>query len=244
MKKNDLWMLGLAMICSSCRLGNLIIPGTNSPTSASNNTPTSSTNGFYVTQPKSLKFYATLSATVEKDAPTDQIPHFISQYITNPVALWVTDASSGLAGLAAPTGTQGFPIYLDSSNHLSYSQTTTPRTFWQDPACQRNLLVNETGTILPNPGVTSPPDNTLPLSGSILLTVQIINQFQGTCAPSFSAMHQCYLDSTQCGGTDSNANATLQAQVIELFAPWIQSQTIQTSDIPNLSGYAYEVSYQ
>ncbi len=233
-----LWLCGLSMTLSSCRFGNLLIPSSNSNTTSSDKV-----SGFYVAQPQSLKFYATLTSTIEKDAPTDQIPNLLSKYITNPVALILENSATGLAGLTSPTGTQAFPVLVDSANHLNYLASTTPQKFWQDANCQKYLQISETGTVTQNPGVTPPIGNTYRLSGSIQLTIQVITQFQGDCSPSFQAMHQCYLDSSQCGGSDPSSNASLQAQAIQIFAPWINSQTIQVSDIPNLTNYAYEVSY-
>jgi hypothetical protein len=117
-------------------------------------------------------------------------------------------------------------------------------TYWKNSECQNYLEITETGRLLPSLSVKSPIGNTLPLSGNIQLNIHVINKFTGQCNDSFKNIAQCYQDSSQCGGKDSTENDDLQATVVDLFRPWIESKAMTSADIPDLVNYAYEVSYQ
>jgi hypothetical protein len=241
-KLNRIVFTVFTLSLSGCYLGNYRILGTSSQ--SANSSSSDGVSGFYVTEPQSLKFYATFTNTIERAASTSLIPNLLSQRITNPVALLLQDANTGAAILAAPTGTDGFPVTVDRDMNLTYNSSTSPQTLWLDPNCKRYLQVGESGKVTKDPSITNPSGNTHRLSGSLQLTVQVIYQFQGDCAPSLQSIYQCYMDSSQCGGTNVTANLDLQALVVRMFAPWIESQTIQISDIPHLSNYAYEVEYR
>ncbi len=233
--------LSLALTLSGCYIGNQTVY---LPTPVA--TGTSDTiSGYYLANPSSLKFYATEVQTIEKDAPVTQIPAEITQDFTNPLIFVINDYTSGASVLAAPDATSGFPVTVNTTTlALSYSATTRSATFWQDPKCTSSVLIKESGTLTQNANVAAPAGNTYPLKGSLQLTLQVITRLQGNCTASFVAMYACYQESTQCGGTSTKTNLSLQGEVIHIFAPWINSGTIQASDIPNLTGYAYEVTYQ
>lgn len=231
-------------LLSGCRLGNLFLPGNSNSNSYSSGRSSDGVSGYYVAEPQTLKFYATQTNTIEKDASLDQIPALIGQYISNPVALILQDPSTGQAAFTTPQGSQGFPTNVDSNLKINFLGTTQPKLFWMDPACKKHLEVSESGQVIRSNQVVAPFGNKLPLAGKIELTIQVIYQFEGDCTASFSAIHLCYLDSNQCGGSDSKTNSQLQAIAVKTFAPWIDSQTIQVSDIPYLTQLSYEVSYQ
>ena len=244
LKLNRTFFTILTLSLSGCHLGNYRIPGATNQNANPSQSSSDGVSGLYVTEPQSLKFYATFTNTIERAASTSLIPNLLSQRITNPVALLLQDANTGAAILASPTGTHGFPVTMDRDMNLTYNSSTSPQTLWLDPNCKRYLQVGESGKITKDSSIPNPTSNHYRLSGSLQLTVQIIYQFQGDCAPSLQAIYQCYMDSSQCGGTDSTSNLDLQAVAIRMFTPWIESQTIQVSDIPHLSNYAYEVIYQ
>jgi hypothetical protein len=232
-------LLGLIPAFSGCRLGNqTIYPEVNQKRSLG------PINGYYVANPTTLTLYATTTQTQMKSAPITQIPEMISKTITNPVGIAIQNGLTGEAVFFSPSTNLAFPIDIQPNMRLTYARDTTQKTFWKDPDCQKYLQIYQDGQVLINPSVSPPPGTTLSLAGSIQLSIQIIHTFEGNCAPTFQSLYLCYQNSTQCGGSDPVTNTHLQAKVIQTFAPWIQSQTIEVSDIPHLTNFAFEVSYQ
>jgi hypothetical protein len=227
----------LFSVFSGCRLGSYV----EAPARAPNPDKIS---GYYSTQPQTLKLFATTAQTHEESGAISMIPQEVGQFITNPVALIIQDLTTGSAALTSPTGKHALPIYVNEDSTLTYHGKTASMTYWQDPECQYYLEISENGKFTKTPPIATPSGSDLPLSGKLELTIQVINKFQGNCAASFTLISKCYQDVNDCGGKDSTENEDLQAIVIELLDPWIQSKAILPADIPNLVNYAYEVSYQ
>jgi len=227
----------LSWIASGCRLGSFVDPA---PIPLNPD----QISGYYVVLPQKLKLYATTAQTTQQTGAISLIPQEVAQFMTNPVALILEDLPSGAAALTTPKGKHALPVYVNTDNTLTYHGTTPNRTYWLDPECQSYLEIAESGKVIKTTSVTAPLGNELPLTGKLELKIQVITQFEGNCLPTFSSIAKCYQDVTQCAGKDSTENETLQATVIELLNPWIQSKAILPADIPNLVNYAYEVSYQ
>ncbi len=233
----------VSWLSSGCRLGDQIV---NAPSPNPDRY-----SGYYMTQPQTLKFYATTTDTLEKEAATSLIPSEIGQFMTNPVAFLLFDPATGKAGLADPQGKSALPTLLKASDHsLSYNGVTSATTYWRDPACQSYLEISEDGSLSPSTSTptstpsTLPTENSLPIAGEIQITIRVTTQFQGNCTPTFLELSQCYQDPTQCGGSSDAENLQIQTVVMNAFAPWIQSQVMTATDIPILTNFAYEVFYQ
>jgi hypothetical protein len=223
---------------SGCRIGNQESPA--APPASKD--PYS---GYYVTSPQSLNFLVTTSHTTQKAAPTTQIPTLIAQYMTNPVALILSDVTQNAAILTAPLNTKSaLPISIGTDDSLNYSVVTSESPYWNDTNCLSRVELTETGMVTKDPTIASPTGTTYPISGRIQLKVQVVTQFSGNCIPTFQLIAKCYQDASQCGGTDSASNQALQAPIVTTFDPMIQAQALSVSDIPNIVNYAYEVEYQ
>ena len=214
------------------------------------------TSGYYVTLPQSLTFFATTqSGTQTKSADLSLIPSDVGQYLTNPVMVIMQSLSTGSAALTSPAlaaANSGNIPYLPiniatpaaNDSPLSYSQTSAPGTFWTDPNCQSTFDLVESGTLTQTTAVMPPAGNTLPLKGELQLTLRLVTQLTGNCGPTLQTIADCYQDATQCGGTTSDQNQQIQTQVQTLFGPYIESEALALADLPTLSEYAFEVSYQ
>lgn len=232
----------MATLLSGCRIGNYTSP----------TTPPDPISGYYDANPQSLQFCVALSSNSTSaacaNASPSQIPVFISQEITDPVAIVLQNASTGDAVFTAISGgTTALPVTVGSDDvTLSYTNATTPQTLWKDPTCTTSTYLAEQGSIVPGAGHAVAGSTRL-TQGSITLTVQVIQTFDSTtasCTSELQSMSQCYQDVTQCGGTDSGSNQQLQSQVQSLFEPYIQAGAMAASDIPTATAVSYEVHYQ
>jgi hypothetical protein len=227
---------GILVTLNGCRLGNAEVPQTQ---------PESYT-GYYVTAPQKLSLSIVVSgATAEAPADLGLIPRLVTQFMTNPVFFGEVDKATGLSGIAPPKDTsRALPVYLSSDGSLAFSGTTKSQTFFIDPRCQSHLEITEKGALHKNKNVTSPKGNKLPLSGSLSLDVGIETVFEGECQPTFDNLATCYTDATQCGGADDTENETIQAAVVSAFSPFINAHLLTPSEIANVTGFSYDVSYE
>lgn len=207
-------------------------------------------SGYYMIGAESLTFFVTTRSgttynTTQKSAPVSLIPTEVSQVLTNPVALLLSDPNSGSANWISPLSTQStLPVTVNQDSTLSFLGSTSDAPFIQNTDCLSHLEVSETGNLVKTSNLPSLPGNSLPLSGKVQLDIQVITQFQGNCDALFQFIGNCLQEVTACGAQSPTDNTTIQNYLYGFLAPWLQSQAIATSDIPNLVNLAYEVKYE
>lgn len=232
----------LSWATSGCLIGNRV---ENQPKSDSD--PYS---GYYVLEPRTLIFStSTQSGILQKSASLSLIPQQVGKFLTNPLLLYLRNLDTGSAGLTAPALASSdnpphLPITVNKDFTISFSGTSSSSTYWMDPDCQSKFDLLESGKISKDPSVSNPPGNTLKLSGELQLTLQLVNHLTGHCDPTLQAVASCYQDVTHCGGSTSDENDQIHTQVLAIFSPYIQSGALTLTDLPTLTEYAYEVSYQ
>ncbi len=237
---------------TGCKLGNNFEPpAVLDPSTATDPEASylSTLTGYYRLVPNGLNFCSSFlsNPTVPtcKTSTTDRIPTLISTILTNPVALQVQNSDNGYSVMFSPTlnNNKGLGIYINSSNlALSYNETSSSATLWDDPNCTTSLTVDQVGGIDRNLEEGSLSGFTL--SGSIALSIMIVQGFHGPCTATFESMMACYHDPNDCGGTNESENLNYQLIVQNFFAPYLESGAIVEADIPNLAALAYEASYQ
>jgi hypothetical protein len=227
----------LAASLSGCRFGNYVA---DQKTSAATADPIS---GYYETEASALAFCAVGTATNCVSAALTEIPSLVKAVVTNPVILYLTDASTGEGYLVASDGSDySLPTSFSSTSLISYSGSTSADTLWDDAACTTSIHIEESGSISKTASA-SETSTGLPLSGSVSLTLSFIQSFDGDCSPSLTAMKACLEDPAQCGGATSEEDAQYQEAVQNFFAPYVNSGAMTAADIPTLSSIAYEVTF-
>lgn len=231
----------VAIAAGGCRVGNY----------SSRSTPaeTDPVTGYYDAIPQSLQFCAAAGTTQCANVSTTQVPGFISDNITNPLALILKDAVTGEAFMTAAVGGQtAIPIWVGTDNtELFYANHTSPQTLWLDTTCTTKIYLEEEGSIVRGTGHYVEGTQSGKTVGSLTLSVQVIRSFEGvggSCAAELQAMSTCYQDINQCGGSTPSINQARQARVQDLFETYIQAGTMTAADIPNITGVGYEVHYQ
>ncbi|MFZ9595487.1 MAG: hypothetical protein ACO3A2_05355 [Bdellovibrionia bacterium] len=229
----------LSWATSGCRMGNF--QQTRSRSSGSD-----SISGYYATSPDTLKFYvATTTGLIEKSAPLTLLPSEMTQVVTNPVALILTQASTGAARLINPTGQSYLPIFVNSDQTLSYAGNSEPAPFFLDPACKSSLEIVEWGKVNPNRDASLAPSSpTLALLGTLELTVQVMKTLSGECEATLLQLSACAQSAQNCGGTTEAQNQELHTWAEELFEPWILSGALSLADLPQMHAFAYEVTFK
>jgi hypothetical protein len=201
-------------------------------------------SGYYATSPQSLTFCASHGTTSCAPAAPNLVPDTLADAMSNPVALILQDLESGSAYLASTAGTgAALPVFASPDGVLSFLGSTGKETLWRDPACTTQLFIEEDGTWTKSANAGTSASGK-PLSGRVQLRIQIIRTIDGTCGPTLQEIADCYANASLCGGADATENAELQAAVQYLFNDYIQSGTMASTDIPNVSALAYEVSYE
>ncbi len=184
--------------------------------------------GTYATLPQTLQYCASVASSSNEKCvyvSTSQIPADYTSIFTNPVALELANASTGDAWILpypTPPNSNGIEVTVGSNQTFSSPPASATNTLWDDPACSRE----------DNEGVEGSFG-----SGRVEFTLTYTIEFTGNCAASLQAMANCYNDATQCG-THSQSDAQ------SLFEPFIDATAMSASDIPNLTGLAYEMVYQ
>jgi hypothetical protein len=229
----------LALTLSGCRVGNYVVEPPGADT----------ISGYYETAPQRLQVCAQLGTTTQASACVDanpsQVPAFLSVVVSNPVALIMSDLTHGYAFLVNPATRQQLPLDVSTTDNqtLSFNGNTGTQTLWMDPACSRQLYVQEQGSI----NLTDPTRNSgssLKITGRLDLVVDMAYSFDGSCAASLVAMQSCYTDRTQCGGSSDADNQNLQAAVNGVFGDFIQAGAMSATDIGQVVGLGYTVTYQ
>ncbi len=230
----------LALNLSGCRLGNNNYAPANPDT----------LSGYYATQPLALSFFATVGGqTTSTAVSTDQIPARVAGILTNPVALKLTDPTSGAAMLFTPIQpTDNYSIGFQSDNQtFGISGSYPPATLWTDPACTVTELLEITGRVQPlgtTPNTTTFQGVPFMLTGRLSIDVWDEERFDGNCAPSLQAMYNCYNDVTTCPGASPLDQSGNQQYVLQLFGAEIQAGIMAPQDIPTALSTAYQVSYE
>lgn len=231
----------VTLFTGGCRIGNY--------SSKSSSAETDTVTGYYDANPMSLQFCAAVSTTNCVSASTTQIPAFISDNITNPLALILQDEATGEALMTAAVGGQtAIPIWVGADNtELFYANNTSPQILWFDPNCTTRLYLEEEGSIVRSAGHHVEGTNSGQTVGSLTLSVQVIRSFEGVngaCQTELQAMSACYQDINQCGGSTGADNQARQEWVQDLFETYIQAGAMTASDIAQVTGIGYEVHYQ
>lgn len=209
------------------------------------------------TTPQTLSFCAIPapnSPQVCKPASLAKIPPSVSLVMTQPLAL-IIDQDQKAATLVGLTSDQvSLPTDYHADNTLDFVGQTPEEVLWEDSACTTNLWVQERdGKITPlssDEPTTAPPPATsklsatsLPLSGHLEMSIDVVRNISGDCAASLQAMHDCYLDYNQCGGATASDNLQRLALVQSYFEDAIEAGVLAPSDIPTVSQISYSVSY-
>jgi hypothetical protein len=233
-----IFLTGFLAFISGCRIGNYIENASPPPANPDH------ISGYYLAHPQELIFSVTTQQTLQAQAPTYLIPTEVSGTMTNPAALLMKDLQSGSALLGNYAGKNALPIEVSSALAVSASWTTTPQTYWLDPACQSNLAVSIHGTLVQSPSMAAPAGTVATVSGALQIEFDVSTQFQGSCAPTFQTIANCYQNASDCGATTDSDNQQLQAYAQTLFGPLIQLNLITVPEIAQITNYAYQVSYQ
>lgn len=233
----------ITVAAGGCRIGNY------SSKSNSGSSDADPVTGYYDATPQSLQFCAAATTTQCMPASTTQIPSFIGDNITNPLALILNDSTSGEALMTAAVGGEtAIPIWVGTDNtELYYANNTSPQIVWLDSKCTTQLYLEEEGSIVRGAGHYVQGTKNGRTVGSLTLMVQVIRTFDGAggaCAPELQAMSTCYQNINQCGGATSAENQARQDHVRDLFETYIQAGTMTAADIPNVTAVAYEIHYQ
>ena len=242
-------LMSLSGATSGCFIGNQVVAQPSSD-------PFS---GYYLTEPQSLTFYVTTSSTLQKEAATHFIPaqsgNFspaqLGNFITNPVAFILNDAASGDASITSPAALNSgsgpvpaLPIYLNTDNTLEFQGSSSPTTYWKDPACQTFIEITESGTLQQTQNLTPPPGNTHHLLGKIQLKVEFVRKFVGNCTATFQTISDCYADATQCTGDKAAQSPAVQQEILNTIDLLVKADALNPKEIPSMSNFAYQVLYQ
>lgn len=200
--------------------------------------------GYYQAIPQALTFYATTTNTIQQTASVSLVPGEISEVMTNPVALKMDNLATGAARWISPINRVALPVNVSSDLTVSLRGATSPVTLWDDADCKTYLEISESGKLIKTQNVTQVPGSNLPLSGKTQVTFQVVNQLKGDCTGTLKRMADCLDNVTQCGESTAAESLAVQAQILELFNPWLKSGTVAISDIPDLVNFAYEVNYE
>jgi hypothetical protein len=231
----------VTLIAGGCRIGNY--------SSKSSSAESDAVTGYYDAIPQSLQFCASAGTTQCVTSSTTQIPAFISDNVTNPLALILQDEATGEALMTAAVGGQtAIPIWVGTDNiELFYANNTSPQALWLDSSCTTKTYLEEEGAIVRAAGHHVEGTNSGWTVGSLTLSVQVIQSFEGvngSCQSELQAMSTCYQDINQCGSSSSATNEARQDRVREVFETYIQAGAMTAADIPNVTGVGYEVHYQ
>lgn len=235
--------LVLTLSLSGCILGNQSIPAT---TSVSNE-PIDKISGFYITEPKSLSYSAELSLgnspRIATAAPTN-MPSEVSNTMTNPVLLVISNMKTGLADIGTFDGK--FPISLLVQSDLSLAATwnTHAHTYWRDPLCKNYATYSVGGQLSQTTTRKAPLNFIKTISGEMQIQFRVLSRFRGNCTTTFQALSACYQDAAQCGGATGADNIQLQTHVLSVFQPWIQAGVFTASEISSLTQFGFEATYQ
>jgi hypothetical protein len=225
------WALGAAM--SGCRFGNHIEDG---------NTKTKDPyEGFYETRPVSVR-YCGQSAAGTVCQNVNVVPDFTAHFMTNPVAL-LRD-STGKYFFLSPQATDDYalPTEPKPDRTIAFSATSKPETAIDDAACVYQIGLDETGQLTTEGPYTS--GTKLPLSGRAVLTIDVVDHYDGACGPTMTRFHDCYVDVNACWGTSFAENEKLHAETLSRFDPYIDAGVLNVSDIPTATTLGYSVRYE
>lgn len=226
------YLFGILVLASlsGCRFGN--------HTEEAPPPPTDPYVGYYATHPNELRAsVVTEKGPVEQAGTLEAIPNLISNFVSNPMVFG--HFTTGEYGINTYGVKGGVPVDFDSNSMtFKFSFSSKPSTFWTDPACKTWMTLQATGFLKK---YSQPTSSSVPITGQMGLTFQVTYQFKGKCTPSFQALATCYDDPSRCGAGKLTEN---QVDALDVMKTLIESQIITISDIPSLSSYAYEVSYQ
>ncbi|MGK5086086.1 hypothetical protein WDW86_00875 [Bdellovibrionota bacterium FG-2] len=230
-----------ALSLTSCRFGNQVVkpPGTQAAAEA--------LEGFFETDPQSLKVCATTETTKCADISTTRLPDMVGSVLSNPVYFQIKYPDTGESFFQDPFGNGAkLPIYVDNKGTLSFLGGTPAEVLWTDTACTTKMFVEENGQLsfATETRIVTKGEYALRMSGRIDLKIQVIITFDGECKDTLQAMYNCYDNADQCGASTDADNKDRHTVVQSRFNYYIKQGVMAPQDILTLSNLAYDVSYQ
>ena len=239
LKENWLGLLGTAVLAitvswamSGCRFGNRVEGGS---------TPDPYT-GYYEIAPQTVKFCMGKSTNPNEvcvDGLASQIPPYLANRLTNPVAFVMQDLAAGDAAFVNFNldMTKYLPVVIASDQTLKLIGNFSPQPIvpGSDPTCLATQYVDEVGKL--TKGGTFQTHTTKTIQGRIKLDVQVVTTFSDGCASALNTLAQCYNSAGACG-------AMAQQDVQNFLNPYLNTNLLSLGDVPNLNTLSYEVWYQ
>ena len=220
----------------ACRFGNRTIAA---------QSPSDGVSGYYATSAESLILYATMDQTHSQEASPINAPPDIRLYLSNPVALILSNPSTGDSILVPPESKNGFPIRIDLKTlTFSYIGGLGSRALWNDVDCTLSTEILMQGNIRRDTSMSHMIQNQYPLSGRLKIQIQVIHHIEGNCELSLKHLASCYQDSAQCGGSSARENSQLKEQAQSLLSSWVKAKAIDLEQITRLENFAYELDYE
>jgi hypothetical protein len=218
-----------------CRIGNRVVKAAD-PTAMS---------GYYKSEPQTMTVCAFISGQSPQCAATDLslIPSSITSVMTNPVYVAANTATAKAYLVPNSLDTSAvFEMNLQSSGEMAATPyVDDPAPLWNDPACLSQIQVQKEGQI-----VASAPQSvgSFQVDGTVQFSLGVLTALGTQCATDLQLMRDCYQDLTQCpGGTNSEKQAQQDA-VHGFLDPYLSRGVLTLTDLPNLQGVGWEVSYQ
>ena len=214
-------------------------------------------------EPSHIKFYATTSQTfalsasyipqatpedglqVKQDtAPLDEIPSFIQQIMSDPVAFFFDPQNQNEGAVLSykwQKGDPGIPVTYDAN--MNFGAPAQSRAYdWTVDGyhCTRTLSEEvKDGLIVAAPApyqVTVDANQKLTVSGKLELTYTRVDSFDGNCAPLLQYAADCLSRRIAC-------KPDTLALFEDIFDPFV-NRVLTIDDIATVSSVSYSVSYK
>jgi hypothetical protein len=223
----------LCLSCTGCRFGNHLETASSS----------SSYQGYYATEHVEPEF-STNDPGGCQSVPVSSLPALLTTALTDPVAVLVSDRKTGQGHLVASDGSgYALPIIVSPQGDLEFEGATPVEAFWRDPACITQVQLVEEGRATQRGGMGKSPGG-LPLSGRVGLTFHYLQVLDGDCAATMQAVLDCHEDVSLCGESTTEANAGMQAEIQNLFRPYIDAGAMTVQDIPTIRVLGLTARYE
>jgi hypothetical protein len=224
----------ISITLSGCRFGNR----EDSPVAP----PESYKSEYFRAVPTSYTLYAsyTDSSLDSADAPLSSIPTSVKNIFTDPV------------GLITPVqGQNENPIFFSTSSDpvgqetsitgsdISYEAYSDVVTLWQDPSCQTQVQLFQSGTLDRRslaPFTTTGGD-ILSIAGRLSLDLTVFRVIEGNCDADLARLSECTQDDATCSLDERQAaNA--------LFSMYTEAGALTLPSAKTLSFLAYQVIFE
>ena len=234
----------LLLVLSGCRVGNY----SSSPTSTTTST-FKSTELFY-TQPTNLQTVAIYSDgnggttnLSNSNVDVSAVPTSVTQTFSNPVYFATpTDTTKPLLFVGWNQSSY-LSTALDSAGKVSSSSNSTIATLWNNPNCQTQIQVTQSGTFdRTKPTTVVAADGTkTQIAGRLGLTFTYMRAISGDCAADLQNLANCYTTGSGCSTGELSAAETL----FDLYTK--QSQVLDptnSAQVSKIIGLAYIVTFK